>query len=235
MAKKLSLLVILVAIAPAIGNADTLNWYRMEGNLNDSITSAAPDGVNGSYEFVSDTMNSTLPGGQANSTSVSSDASGFEAQYTIAPLSGTTPFTVECFYKSHDAAAIGTRIAYTYSGTGGLTWTLQTWTDGAGKTNFYWNVNGAGVWQNAYAPVDFKLDTWYHVAGTYDGKGNLELFVNGVSVAKASKAELVSAGKATALRIGMSWGEALTTYTDEVRISNTVLTPDQMLAPSPQR
>ena len=74
------------------------------------------------------------------------------------------------------------------------------------------------------------LNTWTHVAVTYDG-ATLRLFVNGVQVDShaASGAVLTSTG---VLRIGGNayWGEYFKGLMDEVRIYNRALTAAEIQA-----
>ena len=76
------------------------------------------------------------------------------------------------------------------------------------------------------------LNTWTHLATTYDGT-TLRLFVNGTQVGSraVSGALLTSSG---VLRIGgnSQWGEYFAGRIDEVRIYNRALTQSEIAADS---
>jgi hypothetical protein len=78
--------------------------------------------------------------------------------------------------------------------------------------------------QSAIGTSPLPLNTWTHLAATYDG-ANLRLYVNGVQA--GSRAQTGSMLTSTrALRIGgnLVWGEYLNGLIDDVRIYNRALT-----------
>jgi hypothetical protein len=84
--------------------------------------------------------------------------------------------------------------------------------------------------QDATASAGLPLNTWSHLAATYDGT-TLRLFMNAVQVGSraVSGSLLTSSG---ALRIGGNsvWGEHFQGRIDDVRIYNQALTPADLLA-----
>jgi hypothetical protein len=89
------------------------------------------------------------------------------------------------------------------------------------------NIGGE---RNVSGPAPLPLNTWSHLAVTYDGS-QLRLYVNGALVAtKAQGGTIpVSAGP---LRIGGNsiWGEWFKGAIDEVRVYDRAVTPDEILA-----
>ena len=233
---KLCLALIFAMMIPAFANAATLHYWRMEGNLDDSVGSAADAGGAGSHEFVSDTMYNPLTGPVANSQSVSSKDSKFEARYITTPLSGGGDFTVECFYRKQSSLDNeNLSVVYQYDGAN-LNWKIQAMQDANGKLAFTWVVENRWHQQGGEIKSEYKFDlqTWYHLAGTYDSStGTAALYVNYASEGTLTDADLKNVGEGNNVRIGMGWGEKRTNYIDEVRISDTVLTTSQMLVPEP--
>jgi glucose/arabinose dehydrogenase len=84
--------------------------------------------------------------------------------------------------------------------------------------------------QNAVGPAALALNTWTHLATTYDGAA-LRLYVNGNQV--ASRAQTGSAAVSTGvLRIGGNsiWSEPFRGLIDEVRIYDRALAPAEIQA-----
>jgi hypothetical protein len=74
------------------------------------------------------------------------------------------------------------------------------------------------------------LDTWTHLAATYDG-AMLRVFVNGAQVSAVAMTGSMAASTG-ALRIGgnAAWGEYFAGIIDEVRIHNRALTAAELQA-----
>ena len=88
----------------------------------------------------------------------------------------------------------------------------------------------AGVDTSAPGTAALPLNTWTHLAATYDGK-TLKLFVNGVQSGAVAVAGTLSAG-ADPLRIGGNhiWGEYFSGRIDEVRVYNRALSAAEIQA-----
>lgn len=99
-----------------------------------------------------------------------------------------------------------------------------------GTLNFNLGANG---WHEINSPEGaLKLNTWYHVAGTYDG-AMMRLFINGVEVAKS--AGTFNIGNATGIMcyLGSSQNypdRSVNGKIDEVRIWNVARTQTQLQA-----
>jgi hypothetical protein len=78
------------------------------------------------------------------------------------------------------------------------------------------------------APSQLPLNTWSHLAATYDGT-TLRLYVNGTQVAQTPKTGNIRSDTAP-LRIGGNsiWGEYFNGLIDEVRIYNRALTTTEI-------
>jgi PKD repeat protein len=82
---------------------------------------------------------------------------------------------------------------------------------------------------NLQAPSGLPLNTWTHVAATYDG-ATMQIYVNGVSVASRAQTGLLSTS-ADALTIGGNpGGENFAGIIDEVRVYNRALSPTEIQA-----
>src|SRR5207248_324381 len=84
-------------------------------------------------------------------------------------------------------------------------------------------VNRSGTDYNATGAAALPLDTWTHLATTYDGS-TLCLYVNGTQAASRSVGGPIS-GSTSPLRIGGNnvWGEYFNGVLDEVRVYNRAL------------
>jgi hypothetical protein len=100
-------------------------------------------------------------------------------------------------------------------------------TDGASRPPAgYVSINGSDV--AAVAPGTLALNTWTHVAMTYDG-ATLRLYVNG-QLASSRATTGSAAVSASPLRIGGNavWGEWFSGVIDEVRIYNRALSQGEI-------
>ena len=98
--------------------------------------------------------------------------------------------------------------------------------DDASRPAVYINIGGSEL--SVQGTASISLNTWTHLAGTYDG-AMLRLFVNGSQV--GTRATTGSIGVSTnPLRIGGNaiWGEYFSGRIDEVRIYNRALTPTEI-------
>ena len=90
------------------------------------------------------------------------------------------------------------------------------------------NVVSGGADHDLRGPAALPLDTWVHVAATYDA-ANLRLYVNGTLAASVAATGSISTSTG-ALRIGGNnlWPEFFQGRIDEVRIYNRALTQSQI-------
>jgi PKD repeat protein len=87
---------------------------------------------------------------------------------------------------------------------------------------------GADV--GAFGETSLPLNTWSHLAGTYDGT-TLRLYVNGLEVGQQEVAgDIVTTGGVVRLGGNSVWGEFFAGRIDEVRIYNRVLTAAEIQA-----
>jgi hypothetical protein len=138
----------------------------------------------------------------------------------------TTGMTIEAWVKPAAASADWTAAVIKERGTTGLAYALYA-TDGAGKPPAGY-INKSGTDYEAAAASVLPLNTWTHLAVTYDGT-TIRLYVNGTQV--ATKAVSGSINSSTApLRFGGDsvWGEYFNGLIDEVRVYSTVLTAAQI-------
>jgi hypothetical protein len=106
-------------------------------------------------------------------------------------------------------------------GTGGLAYSLYA-SDGANRPPSGYIYRARDV--AAVGVSTLALNTWSHLAATYDG-ANLRLYVNGALAATTAITGNIAA-TANPLRIGGNavWGEYFSGLIDEVRVYNRALT-----------
>jgi len=130
----------------------------------------------------------------------------------------TTGMTLEAWLNP--SALSGWRTALLKENSGGLAYGLYAH-DGAPRPSV--TVNVAGADRSAIATSQLPLNTWTHLAATYDG-ATLRLFVNGVQAGSLALSGAMTVS-ASPLRIGGNavWGEYFTGLIDEVRVYNRAL------------
>ena len=135
-----------------------------------------------------------------------------------AALALTNGMTLEAWVRPTTSS--GWRTAVIKERPNGLAWALYA-SEGAGRPSSWISVGGSD--RDATSTTALPLNTWTHVAATYNGT-NQRLFVNGVQVATRA----VTGNLATstgALKIGGNnvWSEWFAGQIDEVRIYNRAL------------
>jgi hypothetical protein len=90
------------------------------------------------------------------------------------------------------------------------------------------HVIAGGAYREAVGPAQLPLNTWTHLALTYDG-ANVRLYVNGNQVASATATGNM-ATSALPLRIGGNavWSEWFKGLIDELRVYNRALSPAEL-------
>jgi hypothetical protein len=137
----------------------------------------------------------------------------------------TTGMTIEAWVFPRSSS--GWRTAMLKETADGLAYGLYAHNGAAGPAGY---INTGGSDQGAAAAASLPLNSWTHVATTYDG-ATLRLFVNGTQV--ASRAVAGSLRTSTSpLRIGGNavWGEYFSGMLDEVRIYNRALSTSEIQA-----
>ncbi|MBA3575476.1 MAG: LamG domain-containing protein [Pseudonocardiales bacterium] len=136
-----------------------------------------------------------------------------------APLHLTNGMTLETWVKP--AALANWREVILKERPNGLSYALYA-SDPSSKPNTYVSLGGAD--RDATATTALPLNSWSHLAATYDG-ATLRLIVNGTQVASQAVTGNLTASTG-ALRIGGNslWGEWFSGLIDEVRIYNRALT-----------
>jgi len=88
----------------------------------------------------------------------------------------------------------------------------------------------SGSYGEAYASSNLALNTWTHLATTYDGT-TLRLYVNGVQVAsKAQTGTLATSSNPLTIGGDPIWGQHFAGRIDEVRVYNSALSAAQIQA-----
>jgi hypothetical protein len=132
----------------------------------------------------------------------------------------TTAMTLEAWVRP--TALSGYRTVLMKEVSGGLAYTLYAH-DNAPKPAAYVRISGKTTSDAVGGTAPLALNTWTHVAVTYDG-ATLRLYLNGTQVgSRAVTGSLVTSSNP--LRIGGNsvWGEYFAGQIDEVRVYNRVL------------
>ena len=139
-----------------------------------------------------------------------------------APLHLTTGMTLEAWVKP--TALSGWRTVIVKEQAADLAYALYANT---GTNRPSGNVF-TGAEQEARGTAQVALNTWTHLAATYDG-ATLRLYVNGTQVAtKAVTGALVSSTRALRFGGNAIWSEWFTGLLDEVRVYNRALTATEL-------
>jgi PKD repeat protein len=183
--------------------------YDASGNGNAGTITSAPRTTSGK-------VGSALQFG-ANSLVTVPDAN---------PLDLTTGLTVEAWVYRTNAAASWQNLIDKPNGSGDSCYQLIG-VSGNGNPSFYVSpVTPSG--QNLYAPAALPLNTWTHLAATYDG-AQMRLYVNGLQVANRAQSGTI-ASSSDALNIGANayTGSHWLGRIDEVRIYRRALSQSEI-------
>jgi hypothetical protein len=142
-----------------------------------------------------------------------------------ASLDLTTGMTLEAWVNPTQLNGLWRTVLLKETG-GGMAYALYAGDDAGRPSGHVWSTSEL----DAHGPAALPLDTWSHVAMTYDG-ATVRLYVGGTQVATraATGAARVTTG---ALRIGGNavWAEWFAGRIDEVRVYNRALTAPQIQA-----
>ncbi len=144
-------------------------------------------------------------------------------------LQGTNTFTVEARVKTTTNSGFGVIVGnYDYPTTSlGMQFLLRR--DGANYT--FWIDEGTGF-KNVTATSAVTLNTWQHVAGTWDGS-NIKIYVDGVlqNTTAVAGTNFKTIGATARIAIGSNaHSESFTGDIDEVRLWNKTRTVGEILA-----
>jgi len=152
-----------------------------------------------------------------------------------AALGTAGPFTIEFWIRSPGTGSGQDLLVDKSHGfTDSTGWVFQS-QPGTGVIFFGLGLGGGGPatnFQGVLSTGNLFDNEWHHLAGTYDGN-TAELFVDGVS--QGTNAVGTYVGNTRPIRIGNTWQSSryFGGQFDDLRISGTVLTADQLLVPEP--
>ena len=137
-----------------------------------------------------------------------------------ASLDLTTGMTLEAWVRPTTLS--GWRTVVIKEVNGGLVYALYAHDD-APRPAAYARIAGKSLTDTTGGPASLPLNTWTHLAATYDGT-TLRLYVNGVQTGSRPASGSI-AGSSSPLKIGGNavWGEYFAGLIDEVRIYNRAL------------
>ena len=137
---------------------------------------------------------------------------------STAALDLTTGMTLEAWVRPTSLG--GWRTVILKERPGNLSYALYA-SDGNAHPSSYVTVGGAE--RSVTAPSALPLNTWTHLASTYDGT-TIRVFVNGVQAAASAATGSITASTSP-LKIGGNsvWGEWFAGLIDEVRVYNRAL------------
>jgi hypothetical protein len=142
---------------------------------------------------------------------------------------GAGQFTVECwayFQGSSLSSGVDIITKYDDAGTNQRSWGIKY--PAANNLEFRYSTNGsswAGELTFSWTP---SLNTWYHIAVSRDGSGDIRAFIDGTQIGSTQNVTATFFNSTALLVMGadmyngsIHYGNALDGYMDEIRISNT--------------
>jgi glucose/arabinose dehydrogenase len=211
---------IVVAATPAHAATGAVAAYGFNEGTGTAVTDASGTGNSGA------TTGTTWAAGGRFGSALSFN--GSSSSITIPDsnsLDLSTGMTLEAWVNP---TALGSawRTAVFKQSTSGMVYSLYA-NNGASRPTGQVNILGE---QNAAGTAAVPLNTWTHLATTYDGAA-LKLYVNGTQVASKAQTGAIPASTGP-LRIGGNsiWGEFFAGLIDEVRIYPRALTAGEIQA-----
>jgi hypothetical protein len=212
---------------PLSADASTLHHWRFESDAADRISG---ENLYGRLE-----LSSVLPG-EALSEQLINRSSAFvkgQVWSESIPLSSIQPLTAEFFMKFDLPDQSGRLMTYNDHHDPTENGKIYRFAFG-----FYLNANQSVTWMVAKRGIIATEATsstvllpgvWYHISGTWDGVGNATIFINHSAESSASNQALVGVSPPDSPSLALSGFDEVEATYDEVRLSDTVLTPDKML------
>jgi hypothetical protein len=190
-----------VAVSDASGNSNT-------GTLGSGVTRTAQGRFGGALAFNGSGMVTVPHSASLHLTS------GMTLEAWVLPTSTPTQWSTVIMKE----------------GSGTFAYTLYAGSP-SNRPNGYFNTSTSQSTEHGVAgPSALPLNTWSHLATTYDGSA-LRLYVNGVQVASAAfTGSIVTTTGAFRFGGNMIWGEFFQGFIDEVRIYNRALAPAEIQA-----
>ncbi len=221
----------------AAGNRTTSAQISVTVSNGSSTPSPSPTGLVAAYSFDAGSGTTAADSsGQNNTATLSGAAWTTQGKYgralsfdgvndlvTIADAASldlTTGMTLEAWVRP--TALSGWRTVAMKEVSGGLVYALYAH-DNAPKPAVYARIAGKSLSDTTSGTASLPLNTWTHLAATYDGT-TIRLYVNGVQTGSRAASGSI-AGSSSPLRIGGNavWGEHFAGLIDEVRIYNRAL------------
>jgi glucose/arabinose dehydrogenase/PKD repeat protein len=214
----LALLVSCLATTPANAASGLVAAYGFNQGSGTAVTDSSGSGNSGT------TSGTTWATGGKFGSALSFN--GSNASVTVpdsASLDLSAGMTLEAWVNPTVIGGAWRTVVFKQTG-GGMVYALYANND-AGRPIGQVNILGE---QNAIGTAQVPLNTWTHLATTYDG-ATLRLYVNGTQVASKPQTGNIPASTG-ALRIGGNsiWGEYFAGLIDEVRVYSRALTAGEI-------
>jgi len=191
-------------------DADVIGYWRFEGGIDGSTAAGADTILDSAF------TNHGTPFGDPV----------FTSDVPTRALNSAAPFTVEFWMNSSDASSGQKLLVDKSHGFGDSTgWFFQT--GGIGQIGF--GFGNGGAFPGTGSTTNFFDGNWHHIAGTYDGS-TIELFVDGISQGTEMAGTYVSNTRDIRIGSARNNGRFFNGQIDEVRISDSVLSPSQFLS-----
>jgi hypothetical protein len=213
-----------VSVLVAVSNTQAPSGLVAAYGLNEGAGSQTFD-ASGAGHTGTITGATWTPNGRIGGALLFNGTSGRVSVADAADLDLTTGMTLEAWVNPTTLS--GWRTVLMKERPGGLAYTLYAH-DQSPHPAAYINLGGGD--RSAIGQSALPLNTWTHLAATYDG-AVLRLYVNGVQVgSQATAGSLVATSGVLAIGGNSVWGEYFAGTIDEVRVYNRALTAGEIQA-----
>jgi hypothetical protein len=240
-----------IGLSAAAVQGSVVAYYQFDGSMASAANSPAQDATKtSSATYVPDAPGGVVYDGVGgpivNAANTQSYRNGADTSGSSAPSAAvnsavtTGSFTVEAFIKMDAAPTSMNFDAIMGNGDDGAKAGWAFGLNGSGRLQFYAYQLLSSAGGGEYSATDLSRDQWHHVAavGTYNGASKvttIHLYEDYVAITPAHEQNFYGTAangptiNANASNFKIGAPNPFSGLIDEIRISNTALTPDQML------